>query len=318
MRTMLLLAGDVERNPGPAEGVHGGSTERWLGISDVAAAELLALLREAAAAAAQEDGWGDAGTHAWDHPAVQALADCIEARLEPVAPAQGLTAAAVANLERSEAFERHRHSYYPDSRPFNHSLGWAVVKDIVGDGNCLFRSALVATSGSEAEGRTALRLRCLLHLIANIEIYRRSAAVLAAREDFGARLFADMATPGGFLPMSACAILASVLQCPVLLCQPGFPTFESRELECGYFPPLFRRAATTNCAIPVVLTWPAPTGPRLQWLPSTATTLSPCSSATPRITACCASPPTPCARRPSTKNATQRWHGRIAPTGLQP
>jgi hypothetical protein len=176
---------------------------------------------------------------------LRALADCVDARLVLVVQGvQALTAAAAAHLPASAVFEAHRNEYYPNVQPFQHNFGWPAVKQCNPAGNCNFGTALLAVLGTEDWGRTALRLRNLqlLHFLPNFELYHAALGDMdrdAARTDFREGIFHDLARTGSYLTKLTCAISATVLQCPVVLYNPGFTTHRNRQYECGYMPPLF-------------------------------------------------------------------------------
>ena len=258
-RLMLLLSGDVEPNPGPPHTRQ--SVERWLGVSDAAAAAILQLFADIAKTVEAGMSAGTAvnpSRHRWNHPMLRALADCVDARLVLVQGVQALTAAAAAHLPASAVFEAHRNEYYPNVRPFQHNFGWPAVKQCNPDGNCNFGTALLAVLGTEDWGRTALRLRNLLHFLPNSELYHAALGDMdrdAARTDFREGIFHDLARTGSYQTKLTCAISATVLQCPVVLYNPGLTTHRNRQYECGYMPPLFVHDPDYQGKVPIVMTW---------------------------------------------------------------
>lgn len=176
--------------------------------------------------------------------------------LGPVAGQQGLTAAATADLPASAVFERHRREYFPDCPPFSHRDRLPAVKSVTADGNCNSRATVLAVTAQE-EGWAALRLRCLLHFLPNSAAYYRARfgnAGLAGCTDFDADTFAALATPQSWVNLQASAVAATVLQCPVLLYNPGYPAIEHRDFDSCYCPPLFVREAYHG-KLPILQFW---------------------------------------------------------------
>lgn len=262
-RMLLLLAGDVERNPGPQQaGLRRTiQTEQLLGASDSTARALLQVLLDFSDTILHTLGveqTPDRTCHEWNHAAMRALADCVQSRLPELQGMQGQTAGQVAHLSTSRTFDMHRDKCYRDTRPFHHSNGWPAVKSSDPDGNCNFNSALLSVLGSEDCGRHALRLLCALEFIVNSDAYFAALSDthrVDAQSDFYPGAFRAMVQPGQYQSRLTCAMAATVLQCPVLLYCPGYPDSMNAKLNSGYMPPLFVREAGYRSKVPVVLTW---------------------------------------------------------------
>ena len=242
-----VLALDVERNPGPATGEQ-QEAGNWLGVTDAVALRILEMLRtaaketEALGVDLTVDQAQDRPGHGWNHPVMRVLAYWLDSKLGAVRLTRSPHSSAVAGLPDSHNFARHRREYFPQS-PFN-DPELLKVKATAPDGNCCTRSLVLGVSGSEA-GWAALRLRCLIELMAASPAYyaAREAAAAINTTDFTAREFHRLATPGSWLSDLTSAAAATVLQCPVLLYSPGYGHVRGREHNTAYIPPLFVRAA---------------------------------------------------------------------------
>ncbi len=274
---LLLMAGDVEANPGPpskqpapkrltpaAKAAQREAMRRkqansrvtpapsrtspslpaqhMLGVTDEAAKAILAVFADFAGSWTPPSNPHEC-EHQWKSPTMRGLAAAVEARLGEVRnTTHGLTAPEVSHLPDCPTFQEHRAQYYPAVPPMDQ----VHVKRSDPDGICLFNSCLLACFGSELEGRHALRLRCLLEFVQHSSAYW--AALGPDRNpnkwDFGPSYFKDMATPGGYQTGRSCAVAATVLQCPVLLLCPGLGTshWQTRaRLESMYAPPLYMK-----------------------------------------------------------------------------
>ena len=130
------------------------------------------------------------------------------------------------------------------------------MKHTEGDGNCHLRSLLISVLGSEESGWVALRLRCLLHFLVNSARYHQAeSGPGVASTDYGASVFTPLTKPASSLSGLASAIAASVLQCPILLFNPGHKMIPHRELESGYIPPLFVREGGYASKLPIIQMW---------------------------------------------------------------
>ena len=272
IRLLLMLSGDVEENPGPPPQQH-HRAEDWLGVSDAAATDILGRIRYAAEILERMPCDPqlplERPAHQWNHLAMKILASSIERLLPRVRGAQGLLAGDVAHLPASVWYGTHGGTYLSQVDP----IPSLEMKHTEGDGNCHQRSLLVSVFGSEMCGWVALRLRCLLHFLVNsARYYRAEKGPGAENTDYGASAFPNLATPASYLCGRASAIAASVLQCPILLYNPGHKLIPHRELESSYIPPLFVQEEGYTSRVPIIQMWsyygsgvPVETTP---WLPN--------------------------------------------------
>ena len=256
---LLIMAGDVELNPGPPNS-RAGDSAGWLGVSDTTAARLLRLLRSVAAklgalpidlSAEQHLG---RPSHGWDHPAMQVLATRIDTMLPAVPSRQGLTAADVAHLPNSIGFEGQRTDSFPDAQPFSHSLGLPMVKEVAADGNCNPHSILLGVTGEQHTGVTALRLRILLELIAHSRTYYARYDPRLIEINYPEDEFERLATPRGWVSRAASAAAATLLQTPILLYNPGLQVMPGRDMQSAYIPPLYVREEYAD-KVPILQIW---------------------------------------------------------------
>ena len=248
----LLLSGDVEENPGPPPRQQ-QRVESWLGVSDAAATAIMGRIRYAAAQLERmpcdPELPQERPGHKWNHLAMRILASCVERILPPVDGIQGLLAGDVAGLPNSAGFDAYGSTYLS----WLHPIPSLELKHTEGDGNCHLRSLLISVLGSEESGWVALRLRCLLHFLVNSARYHQAeSGPGVASTDYGASVFTPLTKPASSLSGLASAIAASVLQCPILLFNPGHKMIPHRELESGYIPPLFVREGGYASKLPII------------------------------------------------------------------
>ena len=254
-RMKLLLSGDVEENPGPPPRQQ-QRVESWLGVSDAAATAIMGRIRYAAAQLERmpcdPELPQERPGHKWNHLAMRILASCVERILPPVDGIQGLLAGDVAGLPNSAGFDAYGSTYLS----WLHPIPSLELKHTEGDGNCHLRSLLISVLGSEESGWVALRLRCLLHFLVNSARYHQAeSGPGVASTDYGASVFTPLTKPASSLSGLASAIAASVLQCPILLFNPGHKMIPHRELESGYIPPLFVREGGYASKLPIIQMW---------------------------------------------------------------
>lgn len=263
---LLVIAGDVELNPGPFQkqgqprrskhtrrmrssrapadsGSVTPAAEEVLGVTDAVARRILA---EVASFADQQmlPSGSRSDVHAWNRPAMRELAARVDEMLGPVlAGLGGLSRAELPHMQPCPTYAQCKKGYHP----VGSELDAALVAESDPDGNCFFNSVLLSTLGSQRSGRDSLRLRCLLEFVQHSEAYHGARATTerdSTRLDFAVYCFQRMAQRGAYQGLEAAPIAATVLQCPVMVYCPGFhgeQTDRGRvaNWETTYAPPLF-------------------------------------------------------------------------------